>query len=62
MTLSHTFTIPEEDRQLILLALALMSLRRPGFEYAAREAAKRLSGEEMFDSFRRSNEDIETCK
>lgn len=57
--MTHTFTLPEEDRQLILLALALMSLRRPGWEYAAREAAKRLSGEEMYDSFRRSNEDVE---
>ena len=42
----------ESDRQLILRALAIQSLRDPGFEYASREVAKKLSGEGMFDSFR----------
>ena len=42
----------ESDRQLTLRALAIQSLRDPGFEYASREVAKKLSGEDMFDSFR----------
>ena len=42
----------ESDRQLTLRALAIQSLRDPGFEYASREVAKKLSGEAMFDSFR----------
>jgi len=40
------------DRQLTLRALAIQSLRDPGFEYASREIAKKLEGEAVFDSFR----------
>jgi hypothetical protein len=49
--------LPEEERQLLLLGLALMSIQRPGFEYACREAAKRLRGEEMYESFRACNQE-----
>jgi hypothetical protein len=47
--------VPESDRQLILLGLAVLSLQRPGFEYACREASKRFDGEKMFDLFRDAN-------
>lgn len=48
----------EADLQLTLLALALLSLYRPGMEYAAREIAKGFNREPMFDGFRKANEDI----
>ena len=56
----HTFQIREEDRQLILLGLAILSLQRPGFECACREASKCLggsNGEELLDGFRDANSD-----
>ena len=59
-TMEHHFRLREEERQLLLLGLALMSLQRPGWEYACREASKRLNGLDMFDSFRTSNEDVVT--
>ncbi len=44
----------EGDRQMILLALAELSLRRPGWEPAAiRPVAQKLGGEQMFDEFRK---------
>jgi len=46
----------EADRQLILMALAGLVLRRPGFEAALRRIASRLSGAAMFDSFRKMAE------
>lgn len=55
-----TFELTEEDRQLLLLALALMSLRRPGFLFACTEVADQLGGipaQEMFKEFRRLNAD-----
>ncbi len=55
--MTHTIEIREEERQLVLLGLALMSIDRPGFEYACREASKTFGGEEMFDGFRKANED-----
>lgn len=45
----------EEERQLLLLSLASLSLDRPGFEYFAREISMKLQGEWTFDSFRESN-------
>jgi hypothetical protein len=58
--MKHTFEITEEDRQLIILSLALCSLLRPGFEFACKEAAKNLHGgsPEMFDQFRSFNPDV----
>jgi hypothetical protein len=47
----------EGHRQLVLLALAELALSRPGFDYAVREIAKRLQGEEMFDAFKRTSAD-----
>jgi hypothetical protein len=53
-----TLEIKYEDRQLLVLSLALCSLLRPGWEYACREMAKRMCGgsSEMFDGFRECNE------
>jgi hypothetical protein len=50
-----TVEVPEEDRQLTLLALAVLSLERPGWEYACRQASKRFSGEALYDDFRAAN-------
>lgn len=50
-----TIEINEEERQLILLALALMALARPGFEHLAADIARKLSGWEMFNSFKAAN-------
>jgi len=38
-----------------VLALAELSLRRPGFEHALREIAKTYRAEEMFDGFRKTS-------
>lgn len=45
------------DRQLVLLALAQLALDRPGFDFATREIARRLHGEEVFDNFKALNAD-----
>lgn len=56
----HTW--PEEgDRQLLLLALALCSVARPGFDYALRNLAAQVrggpgpDGVELFENFKRLN-------
>lgn len=50
--------IDEGDRQFLLLSLALCTLLRPGFHYAAGEIAAKLEGRAMFEDFRRLNEDV----
>lgn len=50
-----TCEIEESERQMILLALAILSLRRPGWHYAAGGAAEKLNGREMFEKFRSYN-------
>ncbi len=50
--------IDEGDRQLLLLALAVLSLDSPGFDYALNKIAVRIDNTEadraiMYDSFRR---------
>lgn len=55
-----TVTIPEEDRQLVLLALAILALDRPGFQFACQQAADAFGGlaaQEMFKEFHRLNAD-----
>jgi hypothetical protein len=47
--------ISEEDRQMILLALARLALARPGWDYAIGEIAEKLEDREMLDGFKRSN-------
>ncbi len=60
---SFDLKLPEEDRQMVLLALAVLSLESPGFDHALNEIAKRIDnvvpGEhgfptraEVYDKFR----------
>jgi hypothetical protein len=42
----------EEDRQMILLSLALCHLARPGFTIPLERIAKKLGGMEMFEEFK----------
>lgn len=53
----HVLELSEEDRQLVLLALAVLSLESPGFDHALNEIAKRIDNVEagraqMYDRFR----------
>jgi hypothetical protein len=57
-----TLEIEEGQRQLILLALAILSLERPGFHNALNTIALKIDNNvegaaEMYHSFRRLNED-----
>lgn len=52
------FEIDESDRQMIILALAVLSLQRPGYEYYNGEIAEKFSGREMFGKLREYNQDI----
>lgn len=47
----RSYEIGEEDRQLTLLALAHLSVERPGFANALLKIAVLLGGHEMFDRF-----------
>jgi hypothetical protein len=49
--------LPEEERQLILLSLAICANLRPGFDDALRRIADRFDGAPMFDNFKRLNAD-----
>lgn len=56
-------TIDEEQRQLILLALAYLALQRPGFDYALSEIALLMDNKvgdrpELYDAFKSLNSDI----
>jgi hypothetical protein len=62
----HLVFLEESDRQAILLALALTSLQRPGWEFMLRGIAKKMAGrhpvgpancEEMYEKFRIHNAD-----
>lgn len=56
-------SLTEEERQFVLLAIAVLSLDRLGFEHFAREIAVKFQGEKMFDSFREMNTpDPEQCE
>jgi len=48
----------EESRQTILLAIAELSLRRPGWLYHLGQIADEFDGREMFDGFRETSADI----
>ncbi len=54
-----TLVLGEEDRQLVLLAMAVLSLVNPGFRYALEEVAGRMGadGVAMFNEFRRLRAD-----
>ena len=49
--------LTEEERQLTILALALASLLRPGFDWALRGVAIKLGGEDELDAFKMLNTD-----
>lgn len=60
----HTIAISEEERQMLILALALLSLARPGWDYAANEVALKFDNNDngramMYDDMRRLNADRE---
>jgi hypothetical protein len=40
--MEHQLSLDEGDRQLLLLAMAVLSLENPGFDYALNEIAKRI--------------------
>jgi hypothetical protein len=54
--------LEESDRQLVLLALAVLSLKNPGFDDALNEIAKKIDNVEndrakMYDGFRELRRD-----
>jgi len=53
-----TVDLDEEQRQMILLALAELSLRRPGWHAALGDMASQFCGREMYDAFRKTSDDI----
>lgn len=58
----HTITVTEEQRQMILVALAELSIARPGWVMALEEAALTMDNEvdgqaEMFEKLRRTHSD-----
>src|SRR3989442_563155 len=57
LTMSN-YSLQEEERQLIVLSLALCALLRPGFESAVGNIAEKLDGRDMFNEFRRLNADV----
>lgn len=52
-----TLELDEADRQLVLLALALMVLLRPGFDHAAGLVADQMDGRLMMNWFKQLNAD-----
>jgi hypothetical protein len=56
--LSHDVTISEEHRQAMLMAIADLSLARPGWDYFLGEIADVLSGREMYQEFKRLHGDV----
>lgn len=55
--MTHTFEIEEAQRQLVLCALAHLSLLRPGWDYALGETAEAFKGRSMFEDMKRLNAD-----
>jgi hypothetical protein len=53
----RSFHLDESQRQLALLALAILSLRRPGWDYALGELADTFAGRNLFEEFKRLNSD-----
>ena len=58
LTLATPEDDDERDRQLLLLALAELALRRPGWDETLRRLAGRLRGGDLFDEFKRLNSDV----
>jgi hypothetical protein len=54
----HTVQVDEAQRQLIVLALAHLSLKRPGWTFATNEAAQRFpNGAKLHEQFRQIEDD-----
>jgi hypothetical protein len=51
------FAIEEGERQMTMLALAELSLSRPGWKNAIDEIAKKMHGFEMYEGFRVTSSD-----
>jgi hypothetical protein len=51
--MDHAVTLSEEQRQMVLLALAKLALERPGWDYALGEVVDLLSGRDMYEQFKR---------
>lgn len=51
-------TVDEGERQTTLLALAELSLRRPGWLNHLERIADKFGGRRMFDGFRETNRDL----
>lgn len=47
ITVRHDVTLKEEERQIILLALAHLAIERPGWSDAIEELAGKLDGAEL---------------
>jgi len=47
-----TITIEEEERQAILLSLALLSIERPGWHHMLGNIAEKMEGRAMYEEFR----------
>lgn len=60
---SHTITIDESQRQMTLLALAILALQRPGWNMALNEIAQKMDNVapdgtcQMFEDFKKYNAD-----
>lgn len=53
-----TVKVDEADRQAIIMALAGLALRRPGWNQYLRGIAEQFRDVEMFDEFKRLNADL----
>lgn len=52
-----TLRLQESDRQLVLLALAILALRSPGFDWALSEIAIQIDNDlYLYKQFKESNE------
>ncbi len=49
--------LDESDRQAILLAIAELSLSRPGWKFMLKRIAQKLDGAQMFEGFRETSGD-----
>jgi hypothetical protein len=50
--------LPESDRQAIVLALAELALRRPGWDQYLSGIADRMQGREMYDRFKETSASV----
>ena|SRR5271156_3964573 len=63
----HVLNLDENDRQLVLHALAVCSLRNPGFDYALNAIAIRIDNVkedgrgEMYEAFRALRADVDAA-